>query len=125
MMFALRYGLRRIRASPLFALTVILTLALAIGGNGVIFSVIDCVLIRPLPYHRSEQIVRVFETFPVKTGAGFGSASALNFLDWRGEAHIFESLAAYSVQSRNLTQTDRPTALTTASVTEDFFQVFG
>jgi len=125
MIFALRYNLRLIRRSPLFALSVIITLALSIGGNGLIFGIIDCVLIRPLPYGNSDRIVRVFETFPASTGRGFGSVSGPNFLDWRKQAHTFDSLAAYTLRSRNLTQTDRPAAVITASVTEDFFNVFG
>jgi len=118
----LRYGLRGIRKSPAFALVVILTLALGIGANTAIFSVVYAVLLRPLPYPSGERLVRLAEAVPEATGI---SVTWINFQHWRGENHAFEDLAGF--QTADLTLTGRGEAVLTHAgmVTSRFFHLIG
>jgi putative ABC transport system permease protein len=88
-----RYAARTLRRSPGFAAAIVLTLALGIGANTAIFSIVDRVLFRNLPYADSEQLVMVYETRPGR--AGLNAVSTANWLDWQKESRSFESLAAW------------------------------
>ena len=118
----LRYGLRGIRRSPGFSLVVILTLALGIGANTAIFSVVYAVLLRPLPYPAGERLVRLAESTPEATGI---SVTWINFQHWRRENHTFEDLAGF--QGADQTLTGRGEAVLThgAAVTSGFFHLVG
>src|SRR5438034_266623 len=87
----LRFTIRTLLKSPGFTTVAILTLALGIGANSAIFSFVDGVLLKPLPYDQPDRIVRVLEKVP--WGAR-NAISTLNFLDWKDANRIFESLAA-------------------------------
>jgi predicted permease len=118
----IRYGLRGIRKSPGFSSIVILTLALGIGANTAIFSVVYSVLLRPLPYPHSERLVSLGESTPKWSGI---AVTWINFQHWRAENTAFENMAA--VTSAALTLTGRGDAVLTDArlVTSSFFQLTG
>jgi putative ABC transport system permease protein len=89
----LRYGARMLLKNPGFSFTVILTLALAIGANAAIFSVVDGVLVRSLPYPGAEDLVLVWQA---NNSIRANPVSHQNFVDWRGQQHSFEAISAYS-----------------------------
>jgi putative ABC transport system permease protein len=104
----IRYGLRGIRKSPSFAVLVILTLALGIGANTAIFSVVYSVLLRPLPYPHGERLVRLGESTAQASGV---AVTWINFQHWRAENDAFEDMAAAT--GADLTLTGRGDAVTT------------
>jgi predicted permease len=118
----LRYGLRLLRKSPGFTATAVLTLALGIGANTTIFSVVDAVLLRPLPFPASDRLVRIWESKP-KEGYFRNVVNGLNFLDWREQNHTFESMTAISGATVNLKMNGQPLAVQGLSVSPDFFSV--
>ncbi len=95
-----RLALRTLARNRTTTIVAILCLALGIGANAAIFSVVDAVLLRPLPYESSDRLVRVQETF--NDGRGTGAVSYPNYRDWRAQARSFEQLAIYSQESRSL-----------------------
>jgi len=123
----LRYGARILLKSPGFTLVVVLTLALGIGANTAIFSVVDALLIRPLPFPEAERIAQIWHVPPARKFPGVTrfSVSAANYLDWRGRNHVFEAMAVYGGRSFSFMNGDGPEALSGASVSSDFFRVLG
>ena len=93
MLTDMRYGIRQMLKAPGFTIVAILTLAFGVGATSAIFSVVNGVLLRPLPYPEPETLVRVFEVVP--QDGRFGVAPA-NFLDWRQQNDVFEHLVAYT-----------------------------
>ncbi|HEX7318352.1 MAG TPA: ABC transporter permease [Pyrinomonadaceae bacterium] len=120
----LRYGARKLHKSPGFTLVAVMTLALGIGANTAIFSVVNAVLLRPLPFERPEQLVRVFGTNP-RRGSFWRPHSYPNFSDLRAQNQTLEALAAYSSSSSALTGSDAPEQITGAVATGDIFKVLG
>jgi putative ABC transport system permease protein len=118
----LRYAVRMLRKSPGFTALVVLTLALGIGANATIFSVINAVLLRPLPYPQPEQLVRVLESNPGKGWPTFSIAPP-NFLDWRAQTHTLEKIAAYQSGRYTYTGGDTPEPWAGPMVTEGFFEL--
>jgi len=120
----LRFGLRVLRRNPGFTAVAALTLALGIGGTAVVFSLLDAVLLRPLPYPHSE---RLFRLFPLegKRKRGVEQASYADFRDWQRQSRTFESLAAYGGDSLNLTGTAEPERVQASTVTPGFFATLG
>jgi putative ABC transport system permease protein len=118
----IRYAFRMLRKSPGFTSIVVLTLALGIGANATIFSVINAVLLRPLPYSQPEQLVRIYESNPGKGWPTF-SVAPPNFLDWRAQSHLIEKMAAYEPNGFSYTSGDTPEHWSGPSVTEGFFEV--
>ncbi len=118
-----RFTLRQLRKSPGFAITAVVTLALAIGISTAVFSVIYAELIRPLPYDHPDRI------FYLQTWSPQGytqPASYPEYLDWRHGNHVFSALAAYNdYGSVNLEALAGPVALSRVSSTDNFFSVFG
>ena len=114
----LRYALRMLAKSPGFAATALLTLALGIGANTALFSVINGVLLNPLPYPESSQIVALYGTAP-----GFDKApvSYLNFLDWQRDNSVFSSLAIYRHENYNVTGSGEGERLDGYMISADFF----
>ncbi|HEX4497527.1 MAG TPA: ABC transporter permease [Thermoanaerobaculia bacterium] len=120
----LRYSLRTLRKSPGFAAAAIGILALGIGANTALFSVVDAVLLRPLPFPEPGQVMRLQEAPPPPAEVGrTGPVSPANYLDWRGQSHAFAALAAYRGGSLTWTGRQEPEALTAATVAGDFFSV--
>ena len=118
----IRYGLRGIRRSPTFSGAVILTLALGIGANTAIFSVVYSVLLRPLPYLSGDRLVCLGESAP---GAAGISVTWINFEQWRNDSSAFENMAAFA--NADLTLTGRGDAVLAHAgvVTSSFFQMTG
>jgi hypothetical protein len=103
----LQYGIRMFARNPTFTLVAVLALALGIGATTIIFSVVDTVLLKPLPYPDSGRLVSIGLT-------GFGAealALAPDYLEWRARNHVFEEMAAYSASSPTLTGASEPTRL--------------
>ena len=121
----LRYGARMLLKMPGFTLIIVLTLALGIGANTAIFSVVRGVLLRPLPYPAPGQLVNVFGSNP---GRGFSNSntSLHDFIDWQKQNRSFSYLAAYNPGSINLSSAGQlPQRIDYARVTADFFSVLG
>jgi predicted permease len=118
----LRYSLRTLRKSPGFAAAAVGILALGIGANTALFSVVDAVLLRPLPFPEPERIMRIEEAPPPPAGS-LRAASPADYFDWRSQSHSFAALAAYRGGSLTLTGGQEPEALTAATVMGDFFSV--
>jgi predicted permease len=118
----IRYGLRLMTKNPAFTIVVVLTLALGIGANTAIFSVVNGVLLKPLPYPQPEQLVRVFEStrnfpkFPMSPG---------NFPDYRQRNTVFSDLAIYTREDLDLAEGDRPERLPAMRVSAEFFRLLG
>src|ERR1043165_1151584 len=120
-MFAdVRYAIRMLAKSPAFTFVAVLTIGLAIGANTAIFSVVNAVLLRPLPYPKSEQLVQIFGKQPTLDEA---PSSPANFLEWRTENQVFERIATWNGQGFNLTGTDKPERVVGARVSFDLFQL--
>jgi predicted permease len=124
----LRYALRTLRRSPGFALVAVLTLALGIGMNTAIFSVVNGVLLRPLPFRNPDELVRLHHVHPEKEPAG-GPFSPQDFQDLQAGAHGFELLAAYlyapGLSAINLTGGGEPRQVQAAYVSREFFPLLG
>ena len=114
----LRYGLRVLWKSPGFSVVGVLTLALGIGANTAIFSVINAVLLRPLPYGDAERLVMVGHSWG---GEGPRIISSLNYLDCRDQNHVFEQTALVLNWGANLTGQETPEWLTGLQVSAGFF----
>jgi putative ABC transport system permease protein len=120
----LRYGARMLVKRPGFTLIAIFTLALGIGANTAIFSVVNAVLLRALPYHEPDRLVRLWESNPAANLRAF-SASFPNFTDWRNQNRVFEQMAAYREDGFNLTGGTEPERVIGARVTAGFFPALG
>lgn len=118
----LRYAWRTLWNSPGFTIIAIATLAIGIGANTAIFSFVDGVLLKPLPYAEPDRILRVLEKPP---GGGRNGISTLNYLDWQRENTVFEYMAAQTGGSVTLTGIDEPVQLRGALVSPHYFDIFG
>jgi len=118
----LRYGLRRLAKSPGFTVVAILTLALGIGANSAIFSVVNGVLINPLPFRHADRLVSLFQDMP---DFPEGSISYPNFLDWQRDNRSFESMAAYRWANGTITGVGQPENVPARSVSAGFFPILG
>ena len=116
------YACRSLLRSPGFTLVAIATLALSLGVNTAIFSFVNAVLLKPLPYAEPERIVRVLEAPP---GGGRNGISTLNFLDWQKENTVFDFMAASTGGSVSLTGVAEAVQLPGASVSAPYFDIFG
>src|ERR1051325_9224886 len=119
-----RYAFRMIARSPGFAALAILAFALGIGANTAIFSVVNAVLLRPLPYPHPERLIRLGEGSP---NFPFGSVSYPNYLDWRAAQRTFTDLALYRRDSYNLSSGNgtAPERVGGARISANFFTVLG
>ncbi|HZG50792.1 MAG TPA: ABC transporter permease, partial [Pyrinomonadaceae bacterium] len=102
-----RYGLRTLWKSPVFTLVALTALALGIGANTAIFSVVNAVLLRPLPYRDAGQLMIVWEQNRAREGRN-NVASLANFLDWQQQANSFQEMAAFHDAAFNLTGEGNP-----------------
>ncbi len=116
----IRYGARMLLKNPGVTIIVIIALALGIGANTAIFSVVNAVLLRPLPYHESDRLVFLNEKSPVLDEM---SISYPNFTDWRNHNQSFEKMGVYNRASYNLTGTGEAERIVTGQVSADLFSV--
>jgi putative ABC transport system permease protein len=119
----IRYGLRMLRKSPGFTVVAVIALALGIASTTAIFSVVDVVLLHPLPYPGSNRIVLIGETIR-STGLNYGNASPANYLDFVAQNHVFSQMAAARGWQGNLTGGDRPERVRGTMTTASFFTLF-
>jgi putative ABC transport system permease protein len=117
-----RYGFRMLAKAPAFATIAILTLALGIGANTAIFSVVNGILLSPLPFHNGDQLVSLFEEIPNFKN---GSISYPNFVDWRRMNTTFSGMAAYRSDGFNLTGQGEPERLHGEMISHGFFEILG
>ncbi len=122
-----RFAFRQLLKSPGFTFVAVLTLALGIGANIAIFSVVDAVLLRPLPFPKSEQLVAVWETNPqdAQPAQSRNEVAAGNFFDWSARGEWFGGLSALYYTSLNFTGTNEPERIQGALVTTNLFQTLG
>src|SRR4029079_19646646 len=118
----LRHSLRMFRQTPGFTLAALAALTLGIGANTAIFSVVNNVLLKPLPYPDPERIVLIVNVSPNGSGPG---ASATEFNIWRAHNRALQDIAGYRFGLLNLTGGDNPEQLPSGQVTADFFRLFG
>lgn len=118
----LRFGIRMLRTEPRFTAIAVLTMSLGIGANSAIFSVVNGVLLLPMPFKDPDQLVKLWETFPP---SGVGVVSVPNLHDWQEQNEVFEDLAAYQSTSYNLYGRDNPDRVAVATVTPNFFDTLG
>jgi putative ABC transport system permease protein len=119
-----RYGWRVLQRSPGFAAVAALTLAIGIGANAAIFSAVDAILLRPLPYSDPSRIVLVWNTDPNRNIV-HGTVSPAEFLDWREMNHVFEEIAALRPSYVTVTGGGEPEQVWGIHVTGNFFRLFG
>jgi len=123
----LRFGLRMLRKSPGFTAVAVLTLALGIGANTAIFSVVNAVVLRPMPFKDPGRLVIVWHTPPQKSFPGIATfvVSPANFLDWREQNHVFEQMTAVGFGNYNLTGMGQPESVSGVAVSSEFFPLLG
>ena len=119
-----QYALRTLTKSPGFAAIAILTLALGIGANTAIFSVVDTVLLKPLHYRSPDRLAMVWESLP-RANVAHNVVSPPNFLDWQQENHCFSDMAVFLDQPGNLTGAGQPEQIAIQYVSANFFSVLG
>ena len=121
----IRYGWRVLRKSPGFTAVAVLVLALGIGANTAIFSVVNAVLLQPLPFDQPDHLVQLYHVPPQASFPGIPlfSVSPANFLDWRSQAHSFEGMSAYGFGRYTLTGTGHPEAIRTVAASHGFFPI--
>ncbi|MBA3961837.1 MAG: ABC transporter permease [Chthoniobacterales bacterium] len=120
-----RFALRQLLKSPAFTLVAILTLALGIGANSAIFSVIDAVLLRALPFPHADRLTMIWETAPQRPGDDRQVHSYPDYLDLRAQNHTFAAMAAYSDASTIWGTGEEAVDVPGIAVTADIFQVLG
>ena len=123
----LRFALRLLVKNPGFALMAAIIMALGIGANTAIFSIVNKVLIEPLPFRDVDRVVQIWHTPPQSSFPGMTTfaISPANFLDWQKENHVFDKMALYSGASFDITGTGRPEAIGAGTVSSDFFSALG
>lgn len=121
----LRFGLRTLLRNPAFSAAAILLLALGIGANTAIFSVVNAVLLRPLPFQDSSRIMQIWHVPPAKSFPGMTlfTVSPANYLDWQSQNHSFEEMAAYGGDMFNIGDKARPESIEGAPVAAGFFSI--
>ena len=123
----LRFGLRLLRKSPGFSFTVVAVLALGIGANAAVFSVVDAVLIRSLPLRDPERVVMIWEKHPT-LGAPIGDrvpVAYTNFLEWTRQATQFEAIGGFEDANFNFTSSPEPERIEGARASANIFTLFG
>src|SRR3954453_423831 len=120
----IRYALRMLAKNPAFTIVAVIALALGIGANSAIFSVVNTILLRPLPYKNPDQLVMVWEN---ATHLGFpkNTPSPANFLDWQKQSTVFSGMAAFAERSFNLTGAGEPERVDGRRVSANLFNLLG
>ena len=121
-----RYALRTIVRAPVVSLAVVVTFALGIGANAAVFSLVNSVLLTPLPYSSPDRIVTLEPFWKNRTNNdGFRTSSAPDFYDWRAQSHLFEAMAYHGGGEFRVIAEGEPTFGSVQLATPDFFRVFG
>ncbi|HEV7522011.1 MAG TPA: ABC transporter permease [Candidatus Angelobacter sp.] len=121
----LRYGLRTLRKSPAFTVIALFTLALGIGANTAIFSIVNAVLLKPLPFPESEKLMFMTSASEKQGVTRNFATSYADFLDWRATAKSFTAMASYHQDSFTLAGLDQPLHVAGQTVSGDFFSILG
>src|SRR5258708_4205001 len=116
----IRFALRLLRKSPAFTAIAVITIALGIGANTAIFSVVNAVLLKPLPYPNPDRVLLVFENWRDQAG----NVSAGNFADWKAQASVFDRMSAAQISTFNLEANHSPERIAGERVSADFFETF-
>lgn len=121
-----KYGFRLLRKNPAFTAAAGIVLALGIGANTAIFTVVNAVLLRPLPFPDAGRLVQIWHVPPAKSFPGMTefSVSAANYLDWKARNHSFQQMAIYTFNGFTLSGKGQPETVTSGAVAADFFPVF-
>jgi putative ABC transport system permease protein len=119
-----RYAWRLLRRDPWFTLVGVITLALGIGANGAIFSIVHAVLIRPLPYSQPDRLVMVWESRP-REGVTDNVVSPADFMDWKARQKVFDGMAAEVTGAVNLTGSEDPERVDAGNVSASLFDLLG
>ncbi|HEY3927662.1 MAG TPA: ABC transporter permease [Candidatus Koribacter sp.] len=117
-----KYGIRSLLRTPSFTIIAVLTIALAIGANTAMFSVINAVLLRPLPYAKPDRLMAVWQYDP---NGSINAFTTPNFVDWRRQGGIVSGLAAYSAQSYNIADQDVPEHVGGGLLSKELLTAFG
>ncbi len=122
-----KFGIRLLRKSPGFASIAILVMALGIGANTAIFSVVHAVLLEPLPFRDADRLVQVWHVPPQTSFPGMTrfALSAANFLDWQKQNNVFDQMALYSFTGYDITGAGKPESIVASTVSSNFFSVLG
>jgi putative ABC transport system permease protein len=123
----MKFALRLLRKSPGFACVAIAIMALGIGANTAIFSVVHAVLLEPLPFPDADRLVQIWHVPPQASFPGMTrfSVSAANFLDWQKQNNVFEQMALYGGTGFDITGAQKPESIIAGTVTSNFFSVLG
>ena len=121
MLLDVRLAFRSLRASPGFTAVALLVLTLGIGATTAIFSVVDAVVLRGMPFDEADRLVVVTETNPTDKGLPGGYVNAANFIDWRTQQQVFEDLAAYQARTLTIRGNGEPENLRGQAVTASLF----
>ncbi len=120
----IRYGFRSMVKNPLFSLVAVLTIAIGIGVNVVVFTLVERVLLSPLPYNEPDRIVRMVQAYP-EMGLTTWGLSPATYTAYRNGQHSFDAFAVFQNTGKILTGSDKAEYVQAAKVTADFFKVFG
>jgi putative ABC transport system permease protein len=120
----IQYGVRALVKRPAFTIALVLILALGIGANTAMFSTINSILLRRLPFDDPARLVTLWETIPQK-GIDKSAVSALTFAEWQKQNTVFEQMAIYDVDTQVLTNAGEPERIPSAQVSPNFFSVLG
>ncbi len=122
-----QFAFRLLRKNPGFALMAAIIMALGIGANTAIFSIVNKILIEPLPYRDADRIVQIWHTPPQSSFPGMSTfaVSPANFLDWQKQSRLFDKMAIYTGASFDITGAGKPESITASPVSTDFFSALG
>lgn len=120
----LRHAFRALRKTPKFSATALLTLAICLGANLTIFAVVDCILLRPLPFPQPDRLVTIFNTYP-KAGVDRDGSSITNYYERRGRIPAFSQLAMYRYETAVVGESGATERENIARVTPEFFETLG
>jgi putative ABC transport system permease protein len=119
-----RYGLRGLRHNLAFTVVAVCSLALGIGANTAIFSLVNAVLLKPPPFREPERLMMVWENQP-GIGVNGDQVQPATYVDWKTQNHVFEDMAALSWQTFNITGDGEPEKVPSYGVTANFFPMLG
>ena len=119
-----RFAFRQLFKSPAFTIVALVTLGLGIASSTAIFSVVDAVLLHPLPYPDSERIVTVSQSVR-STGISTQDASPANFIDWAAQNSVFSAMACMRAWQANLSGGEEPERIRATMASSQFFTLFG